>query len=305
MPNTLGHLGVQALVTRGVIRGAEPAWIWVGCILPDLPWIGQRLLRALPLDLSPYDIRLYAIVQSSLAFSCLAAAGLACFAPRPLRVLAILALGCLLHLLMDATQTKWANGVLLFAPFDWTLLNFELFWPEDWPSLVLTAAGLAGFAWMAFRHPPGAVDPGPRRPVLRVAGVVLLGIWLAGPVAYMETVARNDLHYVQTLRDVASRANRCVAFDRNPVHVTPGGDPVLRAWTGENLPIVGIVPPTETILVSLKGCFEESGALRVEMLHQHPVGTRFGLTLIGLSLIAFWLALALWRQAMQQRQSPL
>ena len=47
MPNTLAHLGVQALVTRTLLPRAELRWIALGCVIPDLPWIAQRALRTL------------------------------------------------------------------------------------------------------------------------------------------------------------------------------------------------------------------------------------------------------------------
>lgn len=295
MPNTIAHLGIQALVTRGVIRKAEPAWIWVGCILPDLPWIGQRAIHALPIEISPFDVRLYAIVQSSLAVSCLAALGLACLAPRPARVAAILLLGCLLHLLLDATQIKWANGVLFWAPFDWSLTGFGLFWPEDWPSHALTVLGAATFVWLLWTSPPGAVDYGPRRPRLRVAGLAFLLAYLLLPVSWMETAEQADLHYVATLRDAEARSNHCAEFDRNTLAVEKDGSVALKTWYGEIMPTIGIVPPTSTMLVSIKGCFTESNNLRVEMLHVHPSGQRSLLAITGLSMVVFWLSLAILR----------
>ena len=301
MPNTIAHLGIQALVTRGVIRKAEPAWIWIGCILPDLPWIGQRAIRALPLEISPFDVRLYAIVQSSLVFSCLAAVGLAMFAPRPARIAAILVLGNLLHLLLDATQIKWANGVVLFAPFDWSVTGFDLYWPEDWPSHALTLLGGLTFAWLLWKSPPGAVERvrlSPRRWAVAIGALLA---YLLLPVAYMETAALQDPHYVATLRDPDARANRCVEFDRNTLEPRLGGGAVLKTWYGEFLPTIGIVPPTSTMLVSLKGCFTENDEFQVEMLHEHPPGRRSFFTFIGLLMISLWLCLSLLSQFLGSR----
>ena len=62
------------------------------------------------------------------------------------RTLIILSINSLLHLLLDATQIKWANGVHFFAPFNWQLANFNLFWPESIPTYILTFFGLIYFA---------------------------------------------------------------------------------------------------------------------------------------------------------------
>ena len=150
MPNTLAHIGVQFLVARTLIRSADVKWIWASCIIPDLPWILQRALRATLPDVSAYEVRLYAIAQSSFAVCLILSIALAIWSVRPARVFAILGLGCLTHLLLDSLQTKWANGVHLFAPVSWDLLNFGLFWPEDAITFALTAFGvaMAFFAWM-------------------------------------------------------------------------------------------------------------------------------------------------------------
>ncbi|MEL6680055.1 MAG: hypothetical protein AAFQ51_15215, partial [Pseudomonadota bacterium] len=152
MPATLGHIGVQALITRGVIRGADFKWILLGCVLPDVPWILQRLTRAGLPSVDVFDLRIYAIVQSSLVFTLILCGACALVARHPLRVFGILAVGALLHLLLDASQTKWANGVILFAPLDWRLVAFGFYWPEDVITLILLLFGLAyaAFAWWAF-----------------------------------------------------------------------------------------------------------------------------------------------------------
>ena len=144
MPNTLAHLGVQALVGRAVLPSIPMGWVWLGCILPDMPWIGQRAVQMLATDVSAFDLRLWAIGQSSLFFCLVGAAGFACLSRRLVPVCGTLALGCFLHLLMDAIQTKWGNGVILAAPWNWSMVNAGLYWPEDWPTLALTALGGVG-----------------------------------------------------------------------------------------------------------------------------------------------------------------
>ena len=121
MPNTLAHLGVQLALTRCVMRQADPKWIYAGCVIPDLPWIARRILDASLSGLNAYDLRLYAIAQSSLVCSLLACGALAALSRTPLASFAVLGLGAGIHLLLDACQIKWANGVHLFAPVSWEL----------------------------------------------------------------------------------------------------------------------------------------------------------------------------------------
>ena len=119
MPNVFAHLGVGAAVTRLVIPDADAKWIFLGCVIPDVPWILQRVVSTLGLALNPYDIRLYFVVQASLAGSLLLAATLAAISSAPRRVFTVLALNVLVHLLLDACQTKWGNGIHILAPISW------------------------------------------------------------------------------------------------------------------------------------------------------------------------------------------
>jgi hypothetical protein len=58
------------------------------------------------------------------------------------RTWAILGGNAVLHLILDAMQTKWGNGVHFLVPFSWDLTNWGLFWPESAVTYGLTAFGL-------------------------------------------------------------------------------------------------------------------------------------------------------------------
>lgn len=286
MPNMLAHIGVQTLVTRAVIRGADVKWIWAGCVIPDLPWIGQRMARAVAPETAFLDIRLYAIVQASFLFCLILSAALACLSDRPRRVFAILALGCLMHLLLDALQTKWANGVHFFAPMSWDLVNFGLFWPEDPPTWALTALGLivAGYAFWRLRADTGdLIRPGGVR---LGALFVLVSAYLAGPLTLMHGPLTADNHFAATLADTENRTGRTIGFDRRPVLEAPGG-PVLDAWTGERIALAGAGPETPGTY-SLTGIFQAPDAIEVSTTHAHPKGLRDIASYLGLLLILAW-----------------
>ncbi|MEM7522387.1 MAG: hypothetical protein AAF360_01220, partial [Pseudomonadota bacterium] len=255
MPNTLAHLGIQTLVARAILKSADVKWIWAGCVIPDLPWILQRAVRALAPGVPVYDLRLYAITQSALALCLVLCAALACFSARPYRVFAILASGSLMHLLLDAMQTKWANGVHLFAPASWDLLNFGLFWPEDPQTWALTGFGLVAAIYAWARLPKEADDLRRPRGAALLAAPALFALYFAAPLALMEGAAAADNHFVTTLRDVAARPDRRVAFDRNRIQRAEDGDRLI-AWTGESFALEATPPgvlPEESATVSIKG----------------------------------------------------
>lgn len=294
MPNTLAHLGIQALVTRAVIQQAEIKWIWAACVIPDLPWILQRVVRASIPGISPYDLRLYAIAQASLLMCLVFSAALALCSVRPGRVFVILGLGCVLHLLLDAAQTKWANGIHLFAPLSWELLNFGLFWPEDWLTTALTGIGL-GYALYAWLRLPGE-DEDLRRPRgLRLAAAAALCLAYAVlPLALMKGAQTADNHYVATLENVEARPGQPIGFDRN--RITLGADGAwIVAWTSERFAAIGTLPD-HSIQASVIGRFEDSGTVRITAYHRHPDGLRDLAAYLGLALVLAW-----WRHCLLRR----
>ncbi|MBU1985662.1 MAG: hypothetical protein KJ846_00385, partial [Proteobacteria bacterium] len=124
MPNTLVHIGIQGPLNTLFGKGTNPQWMLLGCIIPDIPWILQRILNFIP-GIDPYTLRLYSLNQASLFFCLFMAAALALSTRRSLHIFLLLSLNCLLHLLLDATQIKWANGVQLLVPFSWSMLRFD------------------------------------------------------------------------------------------------------------------------------------------------------------------------------------
>lgn len=299
MPNTLAHLGVQSMATRAVFRGADIKWMWLGAVIPDLPWILQRAVRALAPEVSAHDLRLYAVVQASLVFCVLFAAAAAAAARQPTRAFGVLAIGAFMHLLLDAAQTKWANGVHFFAPFSWEMTNFGLFWPEDWPTLALTLLGgaFAVYAWL--REKPSGDDL--RR--LSFARGALIGalfaLYLAGPLAFLSGPAAADNHFVETLRDREARVGQPIEVDR--ARVAPvaldGGAPErgLRIWTGEHLRMEA-GPPEAVTKASIKGVFTGADTVAITHWRAHPAGVRDGVSYLGLGIVALWWVSAFWRR---------
>jgi hypothetical protein len=287
VPNTLAHLGVHAVLTRGLVRGADISAIWLGYLLPDFPWIAQRALKILWPGIPAIDLRLYATVQSAMVFCLIGAAACALWSRRPARILAILSIGSLLHLLLDASQTKWANGVVLFAPLDWRLLNLGLYWPEDPMSLWLSLFGLGYVAFAALRIGPEPIRffrPSPRRQLAAVTVALFYGF---GPLVFLAAAESADVHFAGTLRAIDARAGQEIGFDRADLRIE-GGTAFLDVWTGERLRLVAVPPGLESGKASVQGTFLDAETIAVEALHWHPARLRQQLSVLGLALILLW-----------------
>jgi len=297
MPNTLGHFGVQGAASRALFGSVDPRWIMAGCVLPDVPWILQRVAQAAFPGAYPYDLRLYFVAQASLFGALVGCGAAAAFAPKPRRIFLLLAFNSLLHLLLDACQTKWGNGVHLLAPASWHMLNFGWFWPADWPSHALTAAGVVFLLW-ASRHGLWA----PFRLTFQrwaIAGI-LVAAYFCMPALQIRSAYVANVHDARVLKEQTVGA--AVAFDREEVVLTPGG-PRLEPWNGRQYAGGGGLPETPGT-VSLRGRISAPEALAIEELHEHSGSHREYGSLVGLGVLAAAIAVGLWRSRNLQGREP-
>lgn len=292
MPNTLAHIGAQGWMGRAVFKKADLPWILLGLTVPDLPWMLQRLIRGLFPGIDPYDLRAYVIVQASF-FGCLLLCGAVSFiAQNTKRVFFVVSVNAFLHLLLDAAQTKWADGVHLSAPFSWEPVSFGWFWPEDWPSHAMTAAGAAFMAFSCRSLPK--TSPGFRwKPVQRpLAALLFLGAYFTAPVLLQDGPYHADNHFIRTLAEKADRAGKTVEFDRNKLQSTSEGM-VLKTFFGEEIRLTGNFPNAPGIL-SLKGRFTGAQTLEVQQFHVHTP-FRDWFSYAGLAWLLFFWAVPFFR----------
>lgn len=289
MPNTLVHLGLQALVAKPFTTPGDLRWVALGVVVPDFPWILQRVLRELP-AIDPIELRSYCVVQSTLLLSLVLCGGLAVLSRRPPRAFALLASASALHLILDGLQHKWGNGVLLFAPFSWELSDFGWLWPEDPVNLAMTLAGPVVFWWLWRREPP----PRARRPSaarLLLAGGLLLGYVLL-PLAWRAEVARNDLHAVTTIRMEAGRAGQPIQFDRARYRADPqrqAGRGWIFHWSGQRLEVES-GGPLASGTISARGRFADDERVVLDEVHRHLPYLRQLASVLGLGFVVWiWL----------------
>ncbi len=290
MPNTLCHFAVQGPAGRFITNKSATLWILTGCILPDIPWMVQRVL--LPLHLfNPYDVRLYVTVQASLVFCLVLSFALSLFTEGPVRVFAIVGVNCLCHLLLDTIQIKWGNGVHLFAPFTWKLLQFNLLWSEN---IIFTICSGIGFLYIILIWKKTAAEETSlvRPSWIRAAGIFCcLLIYLFAPLHYMPDLEKADNRYIHTLRDIPARTGKPIAFDR--VHFS-ASTRTITTFTGERIFVRGRVPK-QSGLLSLQGSFVTDHAIGVTIFHRNSI-FRAVCSAVGISLF-----LLLWAQSLFNR----
>ena len=266
MPNTLVHFAAQGAASHALWRRLDPRFVYLGCLLPDLPWILRRAVVGLRLPVDTFDLRLYTMGLASLAVTLLLAAAVAALTRAPRRVLAVLGLNALLHLLLDATEVKFGNGVHLFAPLSWRMTSFDWIAGESAVYFALTLGGALLVAWEIARphRTPAVFD---LRPPRLVSAALLVAAYLVAPLPFLGAIESSDSYSVKTLREVEARPGRSVSLDRTAFFATPAGG-LVQLWTGERVRATGTLP-THDATVSLHGTFLESDVLRVDRLVEH------------------------------------
>jgi hypothetical protein len=266
VPNTLVHFAAQGAASRGAWPRLDPRWIYLACLLPDLPWILRRAVVAFGVPVDSFDLRLYTMGLASLAGTLLLCAALAVVTASPRTVFAVLWTGAVLHLLLDATEVKGGNGVHLLAPFSWRMTSFDLLPGESRVYLVLTIAGAVLLLWEIARGRPAAIGID-RRPSRWALGAALLAVYLAAPLPFLGAIEASDSYSVKTLREVEARPGRTVGLDRTAFLATPSGGRI-RLWTGETVRATGALPAHDAT-VSLYGTFLAPDVLRADRLVEH------------------------------------
>ena len=280
MPNTLVHIGVNGLASRSVISNADLKWIYIGCIIPDFPWILLRIVKEIP-GVNLYDLRLYSIIQASLLFSLVLSAALSFFSKNYRKTFLILSLGSLIHLLSDAVEIKWANGIHLFAPFNWSLLNYGIVWPENIFIDSLTLFGLIYFFWNWKTAAAAAPGLDFRNPKNNLFSVLLLLSYFALPFTLLDYPRSADNHYIKTLSTENDRTGSYVEIDRryfNPESKT------INTFANEDLKVEGI-NLDHSAAVSMKAKFIDNKTVRVFEYHEHNTIFRDGASYVALFLI--------------------
>ena len=283
MPNTLAHLGIQGFLTRTAVKNADPKLVFIGCIIPDFPWILQRVVRWFDLEINPYDLRLYVIIQASLCFCLIFSALLSVFFADVRKTFTIFGISSFLHLFLDALQTKWANGVHFFAPFDWRLTNIGLFWPESRLTILLMGFGLI-YVLGTWRQSIAFTFHFPRPSFKRLFLLILLAaVYFFAPLSLLPFPEREDNHFIGTLRFQELRTGKPVEFDRNRYSLSTTA-PILETFAGEDLKVTGL-ELDHSASVSARGIFVDSETVQIDTYHVHAPSFRDSSSYVGLALV--------------------
>jgi hypothetical protein len=235
-------------------------------------------------NINGYDLQLYVIIQASLFSSLLLSATFSSVSKNFWRAFLILAIGSLLHLLLDPIQTKWANGVHLFAPFNWELTNYGFFWPESFGTYFLTLMGLIFFIfnWNKLKGTNRQISFSRNKIIL---GSLFASIYFLAPLQFMHEVEIADNHFISTLRNYSERAGKYVETDRKKIRFDINTNSYwIESFNNDYIELSG-VENLESSKLSIQGRFITNDLIEVENYQENWVIFRDGASYLGLLLI--------------------
>lgn len=287
MPNTLAHIGIQTSLTRLGIKEVPLQWIVVGCIIPDIPWIVQRIFLKLP-GISPLELMLYSVTQASFFYCLILSLAVAMLANKTKPVFLILATNSLIHLLLDAGQKKWGNGVNLFAPFSWHTTSFAFVWPEHFISYILTFSGLLVLIvfWTKAIHNRNLLKKPSKLKLTCIAGCLLF--YFCSPPIFNNGAYMADIQYGKTLSEAAKRPGKFIELDRAEYLAATH---TLISSIGGAIQVEN-PPPIESGTLSIKGHFLDEKSIQLENYHLHNISRDYS------SYLGLLLSLLLWVQTL-------
>ena len=289
MPNTLAHIGAQLPIGKAIRRNWDPRWIVLGLLLPDLPWILQRVALAVLPTLSPISIRAYVVVLSTPVFCTVLAAAIACCFEKGRTIFWILFSQSIIHLLLDAFQQKGGVGIPFLAPFSWHTYSFPAYSMNGWVTNLLTLSGLVILLLLlAGRiHFPKLNRLLIDKPLNLLLSLGLVAIYFSGPLLLHNGVMDANVHDLKLWKGDMPRVGETVHFDR--ARYVPGDPGTIQDdFNPVPIPIIGVDFPHKT-KISTEAVFINEDTLWTATYVVHPKGLRFSYTIVGLlGILLFW-----------------
>lgn len=264
-------------------KSLDPKLVYIGLLIPDLPFILRRLVLFSYPEINEYDLALYSIIQSTLIFSLILSLALSLLTSEIRKTFVILSINAFAHLVIDATQIKWGNGVHLIAPLDWQPINFGFYWPE---SILIKISYLLGLAYIFMNWRKAVLTPIPFKMAFsmpKAIAALLLCFYLFIPPLIFNLPEESGSHFIQTLRNKEKRRGRAIEIDRASYRPEVLGGRIIVA--NEEIKVSNNVPANSGV-ISLKGTFTDTQTIEINEWHMHSNWLRDSSSYLALVLIA-------------------
>ncbi len=286
MPDLLTHFGTTYGLFFPYRMKIDPRLIFLGALLPDLPWIARRVAVQL-FGADPVAASTYLIPFATPFIALLASALIALFNREPRACFSLVFVPALWHLILDAMQSRLGNGVMFFYPFSFKEYDWQLFWPEDVSSYILLSASVALLLLL-----PARCRLLPFR--LKNLGVaaLLAAFILLFPIATRQELVRHNVFSLDFITNPEGWENRVVNLDRD--EIVSDSPLLIQSVNGRRFELVGGDGLKAGDSVSLRGIYR-GGKIHIQSIHRHRELLRSACSYLGLVFFAVvWLKYRRW-----------
>lgn len=223
MPDWITHLGIAYFIARMLII-KDIRLVLLGSILPDVSRINLLLIDVLKFD--PIDTYTYFEPFHTpfvIFFICIL---ISLFNQNPKKCFQLIFFGAITHFILDAAQTNIGYGEMLFYPFSFYQISFNLFWHENLAGMTLTL--LSGIILLISNKRYEITNFTLSNKDLKIATLLVLLI-IAFPLITQNMLIQSNSHYLDFFLHPQKYDGKEVAFSysriisENPIIVKEMG----------------------------------------------------------------------------------
>ncbi|MCK4617868.1 metal-dependent hydrolase, partial [Candidatus Aerophobetes bacterium] len=261
MPDWVVHLGFAYIMAR-LIKLRDLKLFFLGSILPD---IGRVALYFTDFaHLNPISSSSYVAVFHTPFMAALVASVLSSFSENFKKCWVLIFLGAIFHLVLDLTQYRIGNGVLLFYPISFKQFYLNLFWSGDNVSLLLRALSIGVLVICLLEKRPVGSPLSLKTANLKIAFPLILVV-LVIPLSTTSLMMKHNVDYLDFFAHPQKWEGKKIELYKAKVVST---SPVMIRVMGVMFELVGSEKFREGDRICIEGIYKE-GRIFPSFIHRY------------------------------------
>jgi hypothetical protein len=274
MPDWLVHLGF-AYIMASLIKLRDIKLFFLGSLLPD---IGRLALYFADFaHLNPISSSSYFAVFHTPFMAALVASVVSSFSENFKKCWVLIFLGAIFHLVLDLTQYRMGNGILLFYPISFKQFYFNLFWSGDSVSTLLRALSIGVLVICLLEKRPIGSPLSLKTANLKIAVPLILFV-LAIPLSTTSLMLKNNVDYLDFFAHPQKWEGEKVELYKARVIST---NPVIVRKMGVMFELVGSEKFREGDQICCQATYKE-GRIFPVFIHRYRGPSKSTISLVGL-----------------------
>ena len=274
MPDWLVHLGFAYIMAR-LIKLRDLKLFFLGSLLPDISRIALYFTDFA--HLNHISSSSYFAVFHTPFMAALVASVISSFSKNFKKCFFLIFLGAIFHLALDLTQYRIGNCVLIFYPFSFRQLYFNLFWSGDNVSLLLRILSIGVLVICLLEKRPVGSPLSLKTANLKIV-VPLILLVLFIPLFTTSLMLKNNVDYLAFFAHPQKWERKKVELYKAKVIST---NPVIVREKGVTFELVGSEKLREGDRICIEGIYKE-GRIFPVFIHRYRGPSKLMVSLVGL-----------------------